>query len=289
MFRMLKKKFYFVIIVIAVLLFAITASAYFVIDKALTDDYTAKINDIARKIINDFRIKTDYIESIACFFEEGLNEKADNSGTVLENNFYNDVNNIKIYNSDIDGAGVFCNNGYKAVTDSRYLRAAPELMGMLEDGNEIVWAALKNESENTNGLFLLLPLSNFDGEQSGIVMLEVTSLKKELKADNIFLQNAEIYFDTPKDRMYILETENADDKTGNNIYINEEIQTGLNLVVNISMKGLRDQLNKVKVYMIVFYLILLALAAVVIHRTVKKIANELTALKEDIDDYALSK
>lgn len=288
MFRMLKRKFYIVIVVIAVLLFAITVSAYFVIDKALTDDYTAKTNDIARKIINDFRIKTDYIESLACFFAEGLNDKTDNSGTAFEDAFNTDVNKIKIYNSDIDGAGVFRNNGYKAVTNSRYLRAEQELCGMLDNGDENVWAALKNERGNTTNLFLLLPLNNAGAEQSDIVMLEVTSLKKGLKADNIFMQNTEVYFETPKDRLYVLETDHADDKTDKNVYI-EEIQPGLNLAVNISMRGLREQLNKVKAYMIVFYLMFLMLAAAVVHRTVQKIVNELTDLKEDIDDYALSK
>ncbi|MDD6484757.1 MAG: hypothetical protein PUF72_09340 [Clostridiales bacterium] len=288
MFRMLQKKFYFVILVIAALLFAIMVSAYFVIDKALTDDYTAKINDITRKIINDFRIKTDYIESIACFFKDGLDEISDSSGTVFEKNFNTDVNKIKIYNSDIDGAGVFYNNGYKAVTDSRYLRAAPELFEMIGDKDEIVWVALNSENESTNSLFLLMPLENSEEEKSGIIMLEVTSLKKGLKADNIFLQNTEIYFDTPKDRLYILETDNKDDKE-DNIYINEEIQSGLNLAVNISMRGLRAQMNKVKVYMIIFYLVFLMLAITAVHRTVQKIVNELTALKKDIDDYTLSK
>ncbi|MDD6762497.1 MAG: hypothetical protein PUD92_02470 [Clostridiales bacterium] len=289
MFKILKRKFYFVIIVIAVLLFAITVSAYFVIDKALTDDYTAKTNDIARKVINDFRIKTDYIESLACFFAEGLNDKTDHSGTAFEDAFKTDVNKIKIYNSDIDGAGVFRNNGYKAVTNSRYLRAEQELCGMLDNGDENVWAALKSDSGNTSNLFLLLPLNNDGTKQSGIVMLEVTSLKKGLKADNIFMQNTEVYFETAKDRLYILETDHAEKKRDKNININEEIQPGLNMAVNISMRGLRDQLNKVKLYMIIFYFMFLMLAAVVVHRTVKKIVNDLTDLKKDIDDYALSK
>lgn len=289
MFKMLKRKFYFVIIVIAVLLFAITVSAYFVIDKALTDDYTAKTNDIARKIINDFCIKTDYVESLACVFVEGISERTDHSGKVFEEDFNTDVNKIKIYNSDIDGAGVFRNNGYKAVTDSWYLRAAPELCSIAKDADGNVWAALKNERENRTGLFLLLPLSNSETEQSGIVMLEVTSLKKGLKADNIFMQNTEVYFETPKDRLYVLKTENTDNKTESDICINEEIQSGLNLVVNISMRGLKDQLNKVKIYMIVFYLVFLLLASAVTHRTVRKIVSELTSLKNDIDDYALKK
>ena len=54
MFKLLKRKFYSVLIVIFILLIILMISAYLVIEKALVSDYTSKTEDIARKITDDF-------------------------------------------------------------------------------------------------------------------------------------------------------------------------------------------------------------------------------------------
>ena len=127
MFKLLKRKFYSVLIVIFILLIILMISAYLVIEKALVSDYTSKTEDIARKITDDFRIKSDYAEDISELFVGQLMDKSDYNGDFISEEFNGNINEIKIYDSDIVGLGIFWNNGKCVISAAEYLKLAPEI------------------------------------------------------------------------------------------------------------------------------------------------------------------
>lgn len=289
MFKLLRRKFNSVLLVIAILLCVIMVLTYFVIEKALVSDYTNKTNDVARKITKDLQIKTDYVEYISLFFIDKIMEKADNYGNVAEYDFNNDVSKIKIYNSDIDGLGIFWDSGKSFLTNSLYFQYIPDAVEKLKGVDRNVWVAVNDEHNKSSYLFLLIPIQNPKNSQKGIVAVEATSLKKILKTDNLFLNDADIYFETAGDRFALLGSERSVVKTKHNLCIDEKVQDSLKLVLNFPMKGLNEQLNSVKFYMILFSILFLILAAAVVRRMINKIVNELEILKKEIDDYASSK
>lgn len=285
MFWRLKRRFYSVLLVIAVLLAVILVSAYLIIEKALVSDYSMKTEDIARKITNDFQIKTDYAEYISLLFIDNLMAKTDNNGEFAEYDFNADVNKIRIYNSDIDGLGLFWDNGNRSLSSSKYLQYVPELKEVIKKENKTCWVIVKERKGEKGYLFLLTPVENEKNLQTGFALVEVTALKKSISEDNLFLKDAYIYFDASGETLDII----GGEKKKSDLVIEQQIQDSLKLVMHFPMSEVKNQLNRVKLYICLFGVVFICLSVFVVYRMVEKIVSELEFLKNEIDGYASEK
>lgn len=284
-FKLLKRKFYSVLIVIFILLIVIMVSAYLVIEKALVSDYTSKTADIARKTTNDFQIKTDYAEYIASIFINKLMEKTDENGRLREEDFNADISKIKIYDSDIDGLGIFWDNGSYFVSATDYVRFSPELNEMIKKANKEKWVVL-DFKENGGYIFLLIPINNKQNMQEGFALVDVSSLKKTYKAESLFFKDAITYLQTNGDRLYLSGEKLKNKSEDGMLKIKEDIQSDLKIVMKFPMTEINERLFHVKIFLMLFGTVFAGLSVLVVHNMVRRITGELEILKNEIDTYA---
>lgn len=281
MFKLLRRKFYSVLIVIFVIILIIMLSAYFVIEKTLVNDYTSKTSDIARKTANDFRIKTDYAEHISLRFVNQLIDKTADTGVINNEEFNGNINRIRIYDSDVKGLGIFWDSNEYFISAAEYLGIASELRDAMENTEKKKWFITE---ENGGYIFLLLPVKNKFNSRKGFAAVDVSLLKTIYKSDNLFMKDAVVYMQTDDDRFYL--SGSADEEYTGGITIKEYIQSDFKLVMQFPMTEVTDRLFHVKLYMILFGVFCMSMAAVAVHKSAKKISNELEILKDEIDMYA---
>ena len=286
MFRLLKRRFYSVVLVIGALVLVILISAYMSIDRALVNDYSAKTEDIANKTINDFKVKTDYVETMSLLFIENLLAKTDNNGEVAEYDFNSDVSKIKIYNGDIDGLGIFWDDGRQSLSGSLYMKYISELKDTINREKKTCWVIVeRNGSEEDGYLFLLTPVMNLKNMQSGFALVDATSIKRNVAKDNLFLKDAVIHFEANGKKLLL-----TSGKTGkDDMVVKSEFQNGLKMVVDFPMNELKNQLMRVKMYICLFGILFIGLAIFAVQGMVNGIVKELEMLKNEIDEFALSK
>lgn len=286
MFRLLKRRFYSVVLVIGALVLVILISAYMSIDRALVNDYSVKTEDIANKTINDFKVKTDYVETMSLLFIENLLAKTDNNGEVAEYDFNSDVSKIKIYNGDIDGLGIFWDDGRQSLSGSLYMKYISELKDTINREKKTCWVIVdRNGSEEDGYLFLLTPVTNLKNMQSGFALVDATSIKRNVAKDNLFLKDAVIHFEANGKKLLL-----TSGKTGrDDMVVKSEFQNGLKMVVDFPMNELKNQLMRVKMYICLFGILFIGLAIFAVHGMVNGIVKELEMLKNEIDEFALSK
>ncbi len=286
MFRLLKRRFYSVVLVIGALVLVILISAYMSIDRALVNDYSVKTEDIANKTINDFKVKTDYVETMSLLFIENLLAKTDNNGEVAEYDFNSDVSKIKIYNGDIDGLGIFWDDGRQSLSGSLYMKYISELKDTINREKKTCWVIVdRNGSEEDGYLFLLTPVTNLKNMQSGFALVDATSIKRNVAKDNLFLKDAVIHFEANGKKLLL-----TSGKTGkDDMVVKSEFQNGLKMVVDFPMNELKNQLMRVKMYICFFGILFIGLAIFAVHGMVNGIVKELEMLKNEIDEFALSK
>lgn len=286
MFRLLKRRFYSVVLVIGALVLVILISAYMSIDRALVNDYSVKTEDIANKTINDFKVKTDYVETMSLLFIENLLAKTDNNGEVAEYDFNSDVSKIKIYNGDIDGLGIFWDDGRQSLSGSLYMKYISELKDTINREKKTCWVIVdRNGSEDDGYLFLLTPVTNLKNMQSGFALVDATSIKRNVAKDNLFLKDAVIHFEANGKKLLL-----TSGKTGkDDMVVKSEFQNGLKMVVDFPMNELKNQLMRVKMYICLFGILFIGLAIFAVHGMVNGIVKELEMLKNEIDEFALSK
>ena len=286
MFRLLKRRFYSVVLVIGALVLVILISAYMSIDRALVNDYWVKTEDIANKTINDFKVKTDYVETMSLLFIENLLAKTDNNGEVAEYDFNSDVSKIKIYNGDIDGLGIFWDDGRQSLSGSLYMKYISELKDTINREKKTCWVIVdRNGSEEDGYLFLLTPVTNLKNMQSGFALVDATSIKRNVAKDNLFLKDAVIHFEANGKKLLL-----TSGKTGkDDMVVKSEFQNGLKMVVDFPMNELKNQLMRVKMYICLFGILFIGLAIFAVHGMVNGIVKELEMLKNEIDEFALSK
>ncbi len=286
MFRLLKRRFYSVVLVIGALVLVILISAYMSIDRALVNDYSVKTEDIANKTINDFKVKTDYVETMSLLFIENLLAKTDNNGEVAEYDFNSDVSKIKIYNGDIDGLGIFWDDGRQSLSGSLYMKYISELKDTINREKKTCWVIVeRNGSEEDGYLFLLTPVTNLKNMQSGFALVDATSIKRNVAKDNLFLKDAVIHFEANGKKLLL-----TSGKTGkDDMVVKSEFQNGLKMVVDFPMNELKNQLMRVKMYICLFGILFIGLAIFAVQGMVNGIVKELEMLKNEIDEFALSK
>ena len=286
MFRLLKRRFYSVVLVIGALVLVILISAYMSIDRALVNDYSVKTEDIANKTINDFKVKTDYVETMSLLFIENLLAKTDNNGEVAEYDFNSDVSKIKIYNGDIDGLGIFWDDGRQSLSGSLYMKYISELKDTINREKKTCWVIVdRNGSEEDGYLFLLTPVTNLKNMQSGFALVDATSIKRNVAKDNLFLKDAVIHFEANGKKLLL-----TSGKTGkDDMVVKSEFQNGLKMVVDFPMNELKNQLMRVKMYIYLFGILFIGLAIFAVQGMVNGIVKELEMLKNEIDEFALSK
>ena len=286
MFRLLKRRFYSVVLVIGALVLVILISAYMSIDRALVNDYSAKTEDIANKTINDFKVKTDYVETMSLLFIENLLAKTDNNGEVAEYDFNSDVSKIKIDNGDIDGLGIFWDDGRQSLSGSLYMKYISELKDTINREKKTCWVIVeRNGSEEDGYLFLLTPVMNLKNMQSGFALVDATSIKRNVAKDNLFLKDAVIHFEANGKKLLL-----TSGKTGkDDMVVKSEFQNGLKMVVDFPMNELKNQLMRVKMYICLFGILFIGLAIFAVQGMVNGIVKELEMLKNEIDEFALSK
>ena len=286
MFRLLKRRFYSVVLVIGALVLVILISAYMSIDRALVNDYSVKTEDIANKTINDFKVKTDYVETMSLLFIENLLAKTDNNGEVAEYDFNSDVSKIKIYNGDIDGLGIFWDDGRQSLSGSLYMKYINELKDTINREKKTCWVIVdRNGSEEDGYLFLLTPVTNLKNMQSGFALVDATSIKRNVAKDNLFLKDAVIHFEANGKKLSLTSGRTGED----DMVVKSEFQNGLKMVMDFPMTELKNQLTRVKMYICLFGILFIGLAIFAVHGMVNGIVKELEMLKNEIDEFTLSK
>lgn len=285
MFKLLKRKFYSVLIVVFILLIILMISAYLVIEKTLVSDYTSKTEDIARKITNDFRIKSEYAEDISELFVGQLLNKSDYNGDFSNEEFTGNINTIKIYDSDISGLGIFWNNGRYSVSAAEYLMFEPEFRIGTKDMTEKKWFAM-NDGLNNGYIFYVFPIENKYNAEKGIAVVDVSQLRRTYESDSLFLKDAVCYLETDSNRLYI-GGGNSKYRNDNSIMVHrEEIGDDFTMVMKFPMTDVSKRLRNVKIYLSLFVIACMGLAWFTMNKMVKKITGELEALKNEIDLFA---
>ena len=284
MFKLLKRKFYSVLIVIFILLIILMISAYLVIEKALVSDYTSKTEDIARKITDDFRIKSDYAEDISELFVGQLMDKSDYNGDFISEEFNGNINEIKIYDSDIVGLGIFWNNGKCVISAAEYLKLAPEIRNAAKNLQEKKWLVISNE--NNGYIFLVLPIENKYNSEKGYAAVDVSLLKRTYESGSLFLRDASAYLQTGENRLYISGDGSKNKDSDCDMKHEEDISSDFKIVMKFPMTDVNNRFRNVKIYLIIFGIICMGLASLTVHNMVKRITGELEALKNEIDLYA---
>lgn len=286
-FLQLKRRFYLILVVIAALLSVILVSAYMVINRALVSDYSAKTEDIARKTINDFRIKADYVEYMSLLFIDDLLARSEVPPEAAEYEFNADVSNIKVYNSDIDGLGIFWEDGSSSVSETMYLQYVSRLEDIIKKNNETTWVIVKEVSGEKGYLFLITPVRR--DKKTGFALVDATSLKNGLVQDNLFLKDAHIIFSDGAERLSITDSDAGCKRDRDTLIIDEKIRDSLTLIMEFPMTEVSAQLFKVKIYMLLFGFFFISLAVLAVWRMVNRIVGELEALKFEMDEYASGK
>ena len=285
MFVQLRRKFYSVLIVILALVAVLMGSAYVVIENALVNDYTSKTADLARKVANDFRIKSDYAEDIALLFVGQLVEKTDQNGEIKNEEFQGNLNTIRIYDSDIDGLGIFWDNGRYMLSASAYFKYAQELRELSGNVGEKKWFVV-SDGQNSGYIFLILPIVNSKSQERGFAAVDVTPLKRIYDSENMFFQDAVAYLETDGNRLYLGGAGSRYQEDSSVMTQSEQLQDGFQIVMKLPMSEVEDRLRHVKLFLILFGVLCVGFAYVTVRHMVRRITFELETLKREIDTYA---
>lgn len=115
--------------------------------------------------------------------------------------------------------------------------------------------------------------------------MDATSIKRNVAKDNLFLKDAVIHFEANGKKLLL-----TSGKTGkDDMVVKSEFQNGLKMVVDFPMNELKNQLMRVKMYICLFGILFIGLAVFAVHGMVNGIVKELEMLKNEIDEFALSK
>ena len=219
-------------------------------------------------------------------FIDNMLAKTDINGEVAEYDFNSDVNKIKIYNSDIDGLGIFWDDGRQSLSGSVYMKYINELKDTINREKKTCWTIVNQDDDGDSGyLFLLTPVTNSKNMKSGFALVDATSIKKDVVKDNLFLKDAVIYFKADGKKLALTSGKTYKD----DMVVEREFNNGLKMIMDFPMTELKSQLVRVKKNICFFGIFFVGLAIIALHGMVNRIVRELETLKNEMDEYALSK
>ncbi|MBE7044043.1 MAG: hypothetical protein E7397_00810 [Ruminococcaceae bacterium] len=285
MFQLLRRKFFSVILVIGILLLVVLTVTFYLIYHTLMNDYTTKTVDFADKVTADMQTRTEYTNYIAELFVKEM-ETANPEMTQLE--FASDVNRIKIFNQNIQGAIHIENNIVQNTSTSEYIRMFQELRKTDLRGREPFWTIEKTMPYNQY-LFLVIPYEEAD--RHGFFAVDTSGLKKGLISDNLFFEDATVWLSAGGESLRLMGEENEIPKQEDSSFgmvLRREIQEGMELVFQFPMTGMYQNLRNVLIWMILLALAFMLICSVVVRNMVNQLTGELEQLKEKMDKYARS-
>lgn len=280
MFNLLKKKLYMILAMVFCILSVVLTFNYVIIEKTIRNDYIKKAEDIARKHIEDFNVKMDYVENITSVFLNNLQLKY--GGNIPFDNFNIEVSNIKIYSNDIDGIGIFFDNGRKIVSESVYLQYQQTFFEKIREDISSFWYIETENNRKEQKLFFVMPFKQ--GDNLGYVIADAGKLRKNFNPDGVFMKQSLISLENEYGRFIIY-----DEGNNNKINISKRLDNGINMKVLVQDAALKNRLRIALIAIIGFGLLVMFLAVIVARNIINSIISEMEKLKQEIDTYASQK
>ena len=280
MFNLLKKKLYMILAMVFCILSVVLTFNYVIIEKTIRNDYIKKAEDIARKHIEDFNVKMDYAENITSVFLNNLQLKY--GGNIPFDNFNIEVSNIKIYSNDIDGIGIFFDNGRKIVSESVYLQYQQTFFEKIREDMSSFWYIETENDGKEQKLYFVMPFKQ--GDNLGYVIADAGKLRKNFNPDGVFMKQSLISLENEYGKFIIY-----DEGNNNKINISKRLDNGINMKVLVQDAALKNRLRIALIAIIGFGLLVMFIAVIAARNIINSIISEMEKLKQEIDTYASQK
>ena len=280
MFNLLKKKLYMILAMVFCILSVVLTFNYVIIEKTIRNDYIKKAEDIARKHIEDFNVKMDYVENITSVFLNNLQLKY--GGNIPFDNFNIEVSNIKIYSNDIDGIGIFFDNGRKIVSESVYLQYQQTFFEKIREDMSSFWYIETENDGKEQKLYFVMPFKQ--GDNLGYVIADAGKLRKNFNPDGVFMKQSLISLENEYGKFIIY-----DEGNNNKINIAKRLDNGINMKVLVQDAALKNRLRIALIAIIGFGLLVMFIAVIAARNIINSIISEMEKLKQEIDTYASQK
>lgn len=281
MFNLLKKKLYMILAMVFCILSVVLTFNYVIIERTIRNDYIKKVEDMARKHIEDFNVKMDYVENITSVFLNNLQLKY--GGNIPFDNYFNiEVSNIKIYSNDIDGVGIFLDDGRKVVSKSMYLQYQDIFFEKIREDISSFWYIETQNNGEEQKLYFVMPFKQ--GENIGYVIADAGKLRKNFNPDGVFMKQSLISLENEYGRFIVY-----DEGNNNKINISKRLDNGINMKVSVQDTALKKRLRIALLAIIGFGLIVMFIAVIAARNIINSIISEMEKLKQEIDTYASQK
>ncbi|MDD6735644.1 MAG: hypothetical protein PUE13_04950 [Clostridiales bacterium] len=280
MFNLLKKKLYMILAIVFCILSVVLTFNYVIIERTMRNDYIKKVEDIARKHIEDFNVKMDYVENITSVFLNNLQLKY--GGNIPFDNFNIEVSSIKIYSNDIDGVGIFLDDGRKVVSKSMYLQYQEIFFEKIREDISSFWYIETQNNGEEQKLYFVMPFKH--GENIGYVIADAGKLRKNFSPDGVFMKQSLISLENEYGRFIIY-----DEGNNNKINISKQLDNGINVKVFVQDAALKNRLRIALIAIICFGLLVMFIAVIAARNIINSIISEMEKLKQEIDTYASQK
>lgn len=281
MFNLLKKKLYMILAMVFCILSVVLTFNYVIIERTIRNDYIKKVEDMARKHIEDFNVKMDYVENITSVFLNNLQLKY--GGNIPFDNYFNiEVSNIKIYSNDIDGVGIFLDDGRKVVSKSMYLQYQDIFFEKIREDISSFWYIETQNNGEEQKLYFVMPFKQ--GENIGYVIADAGKLRKNFNPDGVFMKQSLISLENEYGRFIVY-----DEGNNNKINISKRLDNGINMKVSLQDTALKKRLRIALLAIIGFGLIVMFIAVIAARNIINSIISEMEKLKQEIDTYASQK
>lgn len=281
MFNLLKKKLYMILAMVFCILSVVLTFNYVIIERTIRNDYIKKVEDMARKHIEDFNVKMDYVENITSVFLNNLQLKY--GGNIPFDNYFNiEVSNIKIYSNDIDGVGIFLDDGRKVVSKSMYLQYQDIFFEKIREDISSFWYIETQNNGEEQKLYFVMPFKQ--GENIGYVIADAGKLRKNFNPDGVFMKQSSISLENEYGRFIVY-----DEGNNNKINISKRLDNGINMKVSVQDTALKKRLRIALLAIIGFGLIVMFIAVIAARNIINSIISEMEKLKQEIDTYASQK